>query len=85
MKEKPLFSMKDLQDFEELEILGGGAEINSVIQNGCQNVVAGCAGCTVQEGCPVQEGCTNNVPGCADSRPPKPVDPPKPPKDGNDN
>lgn len=79
--------MKDLQEFEELEIFGGGAEINSVTQNGCSNTVAGCAGCSVQEGCNVQNSCANDVPGCAcdgNTPPPKPVDPNKPPKHDDD-
>jgi len=59
MVKESFFSMTDLQDFEELEILGGGQEDGSVIQEGCSNNVAGCAGCNVQD------GCSNNESGCA--------------------
>lgn len=52
------FTMTDLQEFEELEIYGGGTG-EAVSQNSCSNNVAGCAGCSVDE------GCSNNVSGCA--------------------
>ena len=58
MEKTNVFSMSDLQEFEELEILGGGTN-GTVVQEGCTNSVAGCASCDVQS------GCSNDAAGCA--------------------
>ncbi len=57
MEENQKFSMKELQEFEELEILGGG-DTDDVIQIGCSNDSIGCA-------CDVDAGCSNDNTGCA--------------------
>lgn len=64
--------MTELQELEELEILGGGKE-RVVVQNGCTNTAAGCAGCEVQS------ACTNNSTGCACEKPKDDMDPATPP------
>ncbi len=58
MKQTENFTMEELQELEELNILGGG-DSGTVVQNNCTNTVAGCAGCSVDD------NCTNNVSGCA--------------------
>lgn len=56
--EKVDFSMEDLNELEQLEILGGLGS-GDVIQISCTNSVVGCAGCTIDD------ACSNDYAGCA--------------------